>query len=75
MSKYIKVGRITKNKSPDGKEFHKMVLDKTFLDQAPELTKKAYELKDGSRSFYMFKADADKAPDWLLFDICVKNEE
>jgi len=75
MAKFTKVGSITKNKDSKGKTYHKMVLDKSFLDNAPSLIKQAYPLKDGGRSFYLFEPKSENAPSFLVFDICVKGED
>jgi len=74
MAKYIKVGKITQNQTKDGKSYTKFIMSKEFLDNAGELTSKAYEMQNGDRSFYMFKPQSENAPDWLLYDVLVKDE-
>lgn len=74
-NKYTQVGKITKNKTEDGKEYYKMILDGKFYEDPKGYSEKAYPLKDGGRSFYMFKPTNENAPEWILFDICVKEGE
>jgi len=74
MSKFTRIGQIRKNKTKDGKEYKKLVLEKSFLDNAPAVLKECYTDKKGDKHLYLFDAK-EGAPDFVVANICAKMEE
>jgi hypothetical protein len=73
-NKYKTIGTIRENEHK-GSVYYRLVLDKEFLDNAGELTQKAYLDKNGNRHFYLFENNNEKRPKWIKYDVLVKNEQ
>jgi len=73
MAKWVTIGQITKNKNEKG-EYKQLVLNKEFLDKAPELIKAAYLDKKGGRRFSLF-TPKEGSPDFVEFNVVVKLQD
>lgn len=74
-NKFTRIGQIRKNTHEEtGRVYKELVLEKSFLEDAPSLLKQCYTDKHGCKHLYLFDAN-DNAPDFVVADICIKTGE